>query len=91
MKTGNSNPIGAPLRAALLALSLSSAALLAGCDKPAEEPPVPADTAPPPVETPRPAETPPSAPTEQNPEMPPADDPATMPAPSDSDAPASGG
>lgn len=91
MKTENSNPIGAPLRAALLALSLSGAAVLAGCNKPVEEPPVPTDTAPPPVETPPPTDTPPPAPTEQNPEAPPADDPATTPAPADSDAPPSGG
>jgi hypothetical protein len=91
MKTKNSNLNGATLRAALLALSLSGAAVLAGCNKPAEEPPVPTDTAPPPAETSPPANTPPPAPTDQNPDVPPADDPATTPAPTDSDAPPSGG
>jgi hypothetical protein len=91
MKTKKSNLNGATLRASLLALSLSGAAVLAGCNKPAEEPPVATDTAPQPVETPPPADTPPPAPTEQNPEAPPADDPATTPAPADSDAPPSGG
>jgi len=92
MKTENSNSISAPLRIALLAISLSGAAMIAGCNKPVEETPVPTDTAPPPAETPPPTDTPPpTVPPDQNPDMPPADEPPTTPAPTDSDAPPSGG
>jgi hypothetical protein len=87
MKTASPNTIGVPLHSALLlALSVSGALLVSGCNKPVEEPPVPTEATPP-----QPTEMPP-APTDQNQQVPPpADDPATTPAPTDSDAPPSGG
>ena len=96
MKTENSNT-AAPLRTALLlALALSGAALVSGCNKPVEEPPVPTDAAPPPsetpaTETPPPADSmPPAAPAGQDPAAVPADEPAATPAPADSDKPPGG-
>ena len=81
MNTENLKAPGLSLRTALLlALTLPAAALVSGCNKPAEEPP-PAPTTeeamPPPAETPPPTDIAPA----------PATDPTTTPPPADPNAP----
>ncbi len=98
MSNENSKIAGFPVRTALLlALALPGAALVSGCNKPAEEPPAapaestppPAETSPPPADTaPPPATEPTTTPPQADPNAPPATEPATPPA--NDEAPKSG-
>jgi hypothetical protein len=90
MSTENSKIANLTSRTALLlALALPGAALVSGCNKPADPPP--AETTAPPAETPPPTDTAPvpatdpSVPPPADPNAPPTMDPATPPTPTDSD------